>query len=103
MNFQELYRHATEIAREECIRFGWLTPEDDVRVMSREDPSMFEFQTYGIRLRDDVLLWTLTCDYRGRDIKCTYNPDLRKAGDVVLPRRPNSRLVAHEARWSSSP
>jgi hypothetical protein len=103
MNFKELSKAAMEVARDDCIRFGWLTPEDDVHVMSYVDPMTAACETYGIRLRDGVRLWTLTCDCRGRDIKCTFNPDLRKAGDIVLPRRPNSRLAAHEARWSSSP
>lgn len=102
MTLDEFLKAAAEVAREDCVRFGWLTPEDDVRVMSRQDPHESHTEIYFVRIRDNVRLWTLTADFRGRDIKCTFNPDLRKAGDVVPHHKPNSRLAAHEARWNQS-
>jgi|GEM_PF-4255803 len=102
MNLDEFLKKAAEIAREDCLRFGWLTSEDDVRVVSRQDSAENCVEVYFVRIRDDVRLWTLTADFRGRDVQCTFNPDLRRVGDVVPNRRPNSRLAAHEARWNQS-
>jgi hypothetical protein len=100
MIFKELAKAAADIARDDCIRYGWITPEDDLRTMSVEDPARNLCELYFERMRDGVRLFTLRTDLYGLEIECIFNPDLRKRVDSTRSHRPNSRLAAHEAHWS---
>lgn len=100
MTFNHLVKHAAEVIRDDCLRHGWITAEDELRILSCENPAMNQCELRIERVRDGLILAVLTGDYNGKSLHCTYHHNLRKPGDTDRPMRPKSRLAAHEARWT---